>query len=88
MTPACSSGWRGCSAGRCRKLEGGRAVDSTIPTVERAQTRGWKLCAWCGADMGECPGLRPGEISHGMCPTCFAREIGGLRPQEARHENP
>jgi hypothetical protein len=30
------------------------------------------VCAWCGRDMGEKPGVpgEPGAISHGLCDQC------------------
>lgn len=30
-----------------------------------------KVCAWCKAPMGWIDGLEPGQISHGMCASCF-----------------
>ena len=48
-----------------------------------------KKCAWCGKiisiteEESEIPGL---DVSHGICPMCFAREKAEIRRQFAKYK--
>jgi hypothetical protein len=38
------------------------------------------VCAWCGAALGQraCEPEKDGEVTHGICPTCKARQLGDV----------
>ena len=44
------------------------------------------VCAWCKIDMGAKPEIKPGLISHGICPQCF--EIEYERLTNDKHDPP
>lgn len=37
------------------------------------------VCAWCGKDLGDRPGLKDGEVSHGMCQDCYTKVVGQIK---------
>lgn len=39
---------------------------------------GRRECAWCGKDLGPAPGINEGEVTHGICTVCVAKEMGAL----------
>lgn len=43
---------------------------------------GRKVCAWCGAELGQVEGLPPASVSHGMCDGCALRQLEQLREDE------
>ena len=40
----------------------------------------WEVCSWCDAELGAqlVPLRNDGEVSHGMCRPCFAKQMGFL----------
>jgi hypothetical protein len=39
---------------------------------------GKRVCAWCGKVLGDAPGLKKGEVTHSICPSCLAKVYGQL----------
>ncbi len=46
----------------------------------------FRKCAWCQKDLGEIEPLEDKNISHGICPDCFDKELADLEAKYRKKE--
>lgn len=44
------------------------------------------ICGWCKKELPQIIGLKPGDVSHGICPKCYAEKMKELDEMEVDND--